>query len=130
VYGAQGKVIATGTINNGSGYVTGTFGQLDVTGATITSGHVAALIGNIVGYSAGTSTVLNSLYLEAAGGGVINSHINTFGKATYWADIDTNVHSPEANTSCTPSAVTGATGGIKVRVDGVERWIPLAATCP
>ena len=128
--GTQGKAITgAGTVDTGSGYFTGVLGQLDVSGGTITSGHVAPIIGNTFGYNSGTSTVLTNLYLEAAGGGVINSQISTFGKATYWVNIETNVHTPEANTSCTPSAVTGATGGIHVIVDGTARWIPLAATC-
>jgi hypothetical protein len=129
-YGVQGKVITNaGVVATSAGYVTGVLGQLDVSSGTITSGHVAPLIGNTYGYNAGTSTVLTNLYLEDAGGGVISSQINTFGKATYVLDISTNSHTPEANTTCTPSAVTGTTGGIHVRVDNVERWIPLAATC-
>lgn len=128
--GTQGKAItSTGVVDIGSGYFAGVLGQVDVTGGTVTSGHVAPLIGNTFGFNSGTSTVLYNLYLEAAGGGVIQAQINTFGKATYWVDIQTNSHTPEANTSCTPSAVTGTTGGIHVIVDGVGRWIPLAATC-
>lgn len=129
LYGNQGKLITgTGIITGGNQF--GLFGQLDVTGATLTSpGHIAALSGNIFGYNSGTSTSLNNLYLEAAGGGVINSHIQVFGKATWVLDIQTNAHTPEANTTCTPSAVTGATGGIRVRIDGVDGWIPRAATC-
>lgn len=128
--GVQGKAITgAGTVNTGAGYFTGVFGQLDVSSGTITSGHVAAIVGNTYGYNSGTSTILNNLYLEAAGGGVINAQIQTFGKATYVFDIITNTHTPEANTTCTPSAVTGTTGGIHVNVDGVARWIPLAATC-
>jgi hypothetical protein len=129
LYGAQGKAI-TGTGTFSGTDIFGVFGQFDVSGGTVSGGHASAIGGNIYGYNSGTSTILNTLYLEAAGGGVINSHIQTFGKATYWADIQTNAHTPEANTTCTPSAVTGATGGIKVLVDGVVRWIPLAATCP
>jgi hypothetical protein len=129
LYGVQGKAI-TGTGIITAGNLFGVFGQLDVSGATLTSpGHIAAISGNIYGYNSGTSTSLNLLYLEAAGGGILNSVYQSFGKATYVFDIQTNVHSSEANTSCTPSAVTGTTGGIHVIVDGVGRWIPLAATC-
>jgi hypothetical protein len=128
LYGAQGKAITgTGTFSGTDMF--GLYGQLDVTGGTVSGGHVAPLSGNIYGYNTGTSTVLNNLYLEAAGGGVINAQIQTFGKAVYWMDIQTNTHPIEANTTCTPSAVTGATGGIHVLVDGVARYIPLAATC-
>jgi hypothetical protein len=128
LYGAQGKAITgTGTFSGTS--LAGIYGQLDVTGGTVSAGNVAAVQANIFGYNTGTSTIINSIYTEAAGGGIINAHIRMFGKATYVFDIETNVHTPEANTTCTPSAVTGATGGIKVLVDGVARYIPLAATC-
>jgi hypothetical protein len=130
LYGVQGKAIgSTGTISVGSGYFTGVFGQIDLSSTTVSGGHVAALIGNTYGTNSSTWPYVNNLYLENAGGGVINAQIQTFGKADYVFDIQTNVHTPEANTSCTPSAVTGATGGIKVLVDGTARWIPLAATC-
>jgi hypothetical protein len=128
LWGAQGKII-TGTATFSGTDAIGVFGQLDVTGGTISGGHVSALGGNIFGYNSGTSTTLNTLYLEAAGGGVINSHIQVFGKATWVLDIQTNTHTAEANTTCTPSAVTGATGGIHVRIDGVDGWLPRAATC-
>ena len=128
LYGVQGKAI-TGTGDISAAQFTGVYGQLDVSGGTLTAGHISAISGNIYGFGSGSSSLLNILYLEAAGGGVINSHIQMFGKAAYVFDIQTNSHAPEANTSCTPSAVTGATGGISVIVDGVPRWIPLAATC-
>jgi hypothetical protein len=107
----------------------GVYGQVDVTGGTLSGGNNAAVQANIYGANSSTWTNLNGVYIESAGGGIINAHIRMFGKASYVFDIETNVHSPEANTSCTPSAVTGATGGIKVLVDGTARWIPLAATC-
>jgi hypothetical protein len=128
LYGTQGKAVTgTGTFSGTS--LAGIYGQLDVTGGTVSAGNVGAVQANIYGYNSGTSTIINAIYTEAAGGGVISSHVRMFGKATYVFDIETNTYTPEANTTCTPSAVTGTTGGIKVRVDGTARWIPLAATC-
>lgn len=129
LYGSQGKLITgTATIDVGSGFAVGLFGQLDVSGATLTSGHIAAVSGDIFGFNSGSNSYVDMVYVQAAGGGVINSMFKAFGKATYVFDIGTNVHT-QASTSCTPSAVTGATGGLKVNVDGTTRWIPLAATC-
>jgi hypothetical protein len=107
----------------------GIYGQLDVTGGTVSAGNVGAVQANIYGLTSGTSTIINGIYVESAGGGVMSSQIRMFGKATYVFDIETNVHSTEASNTCTPSAVTGATGGIHVRIDGTAKWIPLAATC-
>jgi hypothetical protein len=129
LYGVQGKII-TGTATNSGTALAGVYGQIDVTGGTLSAGNNAAVQANIYGANSGAFTKLNSIYTESAGGGIINAHIRMFGKAAYVFDIETNVYTPEANTTCTPSAVTGGTGGIKVLVDGVARWIPLAATCP
>jgi hypothetical protein len=128
LYGAQGKVVTgTGTFSGTS--MAGIYGQLDVTGGTVSAGNVGAVQANIYGLTSGTSTIINGIYVESAGGGVMSSQIRMFGKATYVFDIETNVHSTEASNTCTPSAVTGATGGIHVRIDGTAKWIPLAATC-
>jgi len=129
LYGVQGKII-TGTATIASTAIAGVYGQIDVTGGTLSGGNNAPLQANIFGANSGSFANLNGIYAEHAGGGIINSHIRMFGKADYVFDIETNVHGTEANTTCTPSSVTGATGGIKVLVDGVARYIPLAATCP
>lgn len=126
LYGTQGKAI-TGTGTFAGTSLAGLYGQLDVTGGTISAGHVAAVQANIYGANSGTIP-MEGIYIEHAGGAVINSFIQTFGKTTYVFDFSSNSHN-QMSTSCTPSAVTGTTGGLKVLVDGVVRWIPLAATC-
>jgi len=109
--------------------VAGVYGQIDVSSGTLSGGNNAAVQANIYGANSSTWTYLNGIYVEHAGGGVINSFARFFGKSTYVFDFESNAHNQMSST-CTPSAVTGTTGGLKILVDGVVRWIPLAATCP
>ena len=127
VYGTQGKV-TVGAFTS-SGILAGVYGQLDVTGSTIAAGNVAAVQANIYGYNTGTSTVLNGIYIEAAGGGVISSGIRIFGKSTYVFDIESNLHPNCSGTGTV--GTTSAKGWIKVRVCGqsgtaYDRYIPLS----
>jgi hypothetical protein len=122
LYGVQGKAI-TGAFAFSGTVLAGVYGQLDVTGGTITSGNVAAVQANLYGYTTGTSTVLTGLYVEHAGGGVINSLARFFGKSTYVFDIETNVHNQVSLTGT--AAATTSKGWLKILVDGTARYIPL-----
>jgi hypothetical protein len=129
LYGVQGKVVTgTGSVAVGSAFVFGVFGRIEAAGGTLTSGHIAGLAGEITGLASGTASTTSILYLQHAGGGVANAFITAFGKTTYVFDFESNAFNQMSNT-CTPSAVTGATGGLKVNVEGTTKWIPLAATC-
>ena len=123
LYGAQGKAITGANTFSGTS-LAGLYGQIDVTGGTISSGHVAAIQANIYGANAG-SIPMEGIYVEHAGGGVINSFIQMFGKTDYVFDIASNTHTNVSSTG-TPGACTGATGWIKVLVEGEVRYIPLA----
>jgi hypothetical protein len=125
LYGIQGKAI-TGTGTFAGAVLAGVYGQLDVTGGTVSSGNVAAIHANLYGYTAGTSTVITGLYVEHAGGGVIDSLARLFGKSTYVFDIASNTHTQVSltGTCTTPGA---AHGWLAIKVDGSLRYIPLAA---
>ena len=123
LYGAQGKAITGANAFSGTA-LAGVYGQIDVSGGTITSGHVAAIQANIYGANSGTIP-MEGIYVEHAGGGVINSLIQLFGKSTYVFDIASNTHN---NVSTTGTATAGATGWIKVNIDGSTRYIPLASS--
>ena len=125
LWGTQGKIImGAGSTFSGTDMV-GVYGQLDVTGATVSGGHVAPVSGNIFGFNSGSNAFLNLVYVEAAGGGVINSIYQSFAKANYVFDIGTNVHAPEAASTGTPGTCGGASGYIHVLIDGVARNIEL-----
>jgi hypothetical protein len=121
IYGTQGKVTVGAFAT--SGVVAGLYGQLDVTGSTISAGNISPIQSNLYGYTTGTSTILTGLYIEHAGGGVINSGIRIFGKCTYVLDVETNVHNQVSTTGTAGS--TAAKGWLKILVDGVARYIPL-----
>lgn len=124
LYGAQGKVI-TGTGTFSGTALAGVYGQLDVTGGTISGGNVAAVQANIYGATSG-SIPIEGVYVEHAGGGVINSLIKLFGKSDYVLDIASNTHTQMGTTG----GATTAAGWLKVKVEGVVRYINLFSTAP
>jgi hypothetical protein len=124
LYGTQGKVITgTGTFSGTS--LAGVYGQLDVTGGTISAGNVAAIQANIYGANSG-SFALDGIYVEHAGGGVINSLLRLFGKSTYVFDLASNTHTQMGLTG----AATTAAGWLKINVEGSTRYINLWSTAP
>jgi hypothetical protein len=127
LYGLQGKVIGgTSTLNTGSAHVTGVLGSLDLTGTTNTSGHINAVTATIQGVGSSGAKV-NLFYGESATGTEINSMFQAFGKSKYVFDLESNVHT-QMSTTGTPGSVTGGTGWLKVLVEGVVRYIPLASS--
>jgi hypothetical protein len=127
IYGVQGKVITgAATINQGSAFTAGVFGQLDVSGGTLTAGHIAAVIGEVYGLSSGTAAALDIFYAQHAGGGVANSFFKGFGKTTYVFDFASNTHTQMGTTG----AATTAAGWLKINVEGATRYINLWSTAP
>ena len=126
LYGNQGKITLAGaaTINSGSGHVCGVLGSLDLTNSTNTSGHIAGVISTIQGVGS-DGTLVDLFYGESATGTPVNSMFKAFGKATYVMDIATNTHT-QAAVAGTAGALTS--GWLKVLVEGVVRYIPLAAS--
>ena len=121
LYGAQGK--ATTGANAFAGTVlAGLYGQIDVSGGTITSGHVAAIQANIYGANSG-SIPMEGIYVEHAGGGVINAFLQCFGKSDYVFDVSSNTHTQMSTTGS--AGATASKGWLKVLVDGSPRYIPL-----
>jgi hypothetical protein len=124
LYGVQGKII-TGTGVFAGTSAAGVYGQLDVTGGTISGGHVACLQANIFGANAG-GFAIEGIYIEHAGGGVINSFIQCFGKSDYVFDLASNTHVQMGTTG----AASTAAGWLKLKVEGVVRYINLLSTAP
>jgi len=123
LFGVQGKVVADGaTIDVSPDHIAGLYGQLSLSGTTLTGGHVAAVIGSIQGTP--TSASIDLFYGESATGNVINSYFKAFGKATYVFDFESNVHTNMSTTGTV--GTTAAKGWLKVLVEGAVRYIPLA----
>jgi hypothetical protein len=124
LYGLQGKAI-TGTGTFAGTVLAGVYGQLDVTGGTVSAGHVSPIQSNIYGANSGAYPYLVGLYVEHAGGGVIDSLLELFGKSDYVFRIASNTHT---NVSTTGTCTTPgqAHGWLKIIVDGAVRYIPLS----
>ena len=126
LYGVQGKIITgANTINVGSSYVAGVFGQLDLTGATVTSGYVCGVASDIFGVT-GTVAV-DMFYGQHANSGTINAFFRAYGKATSVFEFDTN-----SGVQASDAAVTSATaaGYLKIKVNGSTRYINLFSGTP
>ena len=124
-YGAQGKVIATGTLS-GSSWTAGVFGQLDISAATINAGQTAALWGDY-GATSGTltsATGMRGIAMTNTTAAVLNSQIYLYGKATYLLEL-----AGDATSYITSGGSGGLSGTIKklaIEVDGVAYYIPCA----
>lgn len=124
LYGTQGKIVADGgTINVGSGYVTGVLGQLSLTGTTLTSGHIAPLIAN-VGPSAPASANVDLIYAEVEQG-PINSVLKAYANTNYIFDLTAETNAGSYSTTGSAGTTT-AKGWLKVKVGGADRFIPLS----
>jgi hypothetical protein len=127
LYGAQGKLIGgANTINIGSSYAVGVFGQLDLTGTTVTAGYVAGVASDIFGVGAGT-VAADLFYGQHAGGGTINSMFRAYGKATSVFEFDVNGGTQAATTGVTSAT---AAGYLRIKVGGAVRYINLFSGTP
>lgn len=134
LYGFQGKFIGGGTTVNPVN-IAGVVGQLDVSTGTYTSGVISA------GWFDMGATASASAISTGLGTAQIIRLTNTTAaaipQAIYVESFSTNfmeVHSTGENetwhsATCTPGSVTGGTGELRITIDGVTKWIPLAATC-
>lgn len=94
IYGTEGKAIlkSGSSVADGSAYVAGVVGQLDLSGGTTTSGHIACVIGSIqdtTGLIAGRA-VVDAFYAECpayGSGGGINSAFKGYGSTNYVFDF-------------------------------------------
>ena len=137
IYGAQGKVISTGSLS-GSSWSAGVFGQLDISAATINAGQVAPIWGDY-GASSGTLTDQSGLYgiaMTNTTAAVLAGQLYLYGGAQNLMLLNTNAglsgvtYFKNAGTSAgswgnavppTPSKV------LTISVDGVQYYLPLVA---
>ena len=133
LYGAQGKVIATGTLS-GSSWTAGVFGQLDISAATINAGQTAAIWGDY-GTSSGTLTSVTGMRgvaMTNTTAAVLNAQDYRYGNATYlmelagaggtlnyYANAGTSAGSAGDSTHCAAQKV------FAVEINGVANYIPV-----
>jgi hypothetical protein len=137
LYGAQGKLIPTGTIS-GSSWNAGLFGQLDISAATVNAGQMAPIWGDY-GATSGTLTNQTGLYgiaMTNTTAAVLQGQLYLYGGAqnllllntnaglsgvTYFKNAGTGSGSWGNATPPTPSKV------LKINVDGTDYYLPLVA---
>ena len=137
LYGAQGKISSgTGTtIDAGSGYVGGVVGQLNISGATTTSGHIAPVIASIQDTTNSARPAVNAFYGELptyGSGAKANAVLQGTGGVT--TDLDfSGVHADffaelASDTSTAGGAVAtqsgASTGSLLIKVGSSTYKIP------
>ncbi len=133
LYGAQGKVIGTGTYS-GSSWTAGVFGQLDISGATVNAGQMAPIWGDY-GTSSGTmtnTTGLRGVVMTNTTAAVLNAQDYRYGNATYLLELagagGTLNYYAAAGTSAGSAgdaAHCAAQQVIKIEINGVAAYIPV-----
>lgn len=133
LYGAQGKVIASGTLS-GSSWSAGVFGQLDISAATVNAGQMAAIWGDY-GTSSGTMTDVTGLRgvaMTNTTAAVLNAQDYRYGNATYLLELagagGTLNYYAAAGTSAGSAgdaAHCAAQQVIKIEINGVAAYIPV-----
>jgi hypothetical protein len=127
-YGAQGKITAvTGATVGAGSHAFGVMGQFDLSLATVSGNPQISPIWGDMGATSpasgwgNASSLLSSQNTTAA---ATNSHLYTYGKAAYYADIQSNGGAFVSTGAATPS---GTLKKLKVNIDGVDLYILAAA---
>lgn len=125
IYGAQGKVISSGTIA-GSSWSAGVFGQLDISTATVNAGQMAPVWADF-GATSGTMTDVTGLRMFAGTNttaAVLNAMDYRYGKASALFELSGDAGSYITAGAATPS---GSMKKIRCTIDGVEHFLLAAA---
>jgi|SRR5579859_5786429 hypothetical protein len=137
IYGVQGKIIPTGTLSSTS-LVSAVFGQFDLSGATITSGQLATIWGDMgTTATSGTYSGLRGIAMTNTTTAICHSQVYLYGGATnlfelvdnsgalgptYFVNAGISVGSAGDPLHCNASKV------LKITVDGTDYWLPLFAS--
>lgn len=124
LYGCQGKLVVTGTMNHADARLCAALAQLDISAATLSAGQLSALW-----VDAGTTATgagggqFNLVRITNTTAAVPNAMIYAYGKADYFAELAANGGTWTSTTGTAGS--TASKGWLKVYVEGAVRYIPL-----
>lgn len=125
LYGAQGKVIPTGTLS-GSSWTAGVFGQFDLSAATINAGQIAGVWADM-GASGGTFTDVTGARMFAGtntiSGLTLFAMDYRYGKATNLLELD---GSSSTYISTGGATASGTIKKIAISIDGVQYYLQAA----
>jgi hypothetical protein len=127
-YGTQGKVTAvTGATVGAGAHAFGVVGQFDLSTAVVSGNpQISPIWGDMGATSPSSGWGSSSSLLSSQNTTVAptNSHLYTYGKAAYYAEIQSNGGAFVTTGAATPS---GTLKKLKVNIDGVDLYILAAA---
>jgi hypothetical protein len=124
VYGAQGKIIPTGTLS-GSSWNAGVFGQLDISTATVNAGQTAPIWADY-GTTSGTITDATGMRMFAGTNttaATLNSMIYLYGKTSNLFELAANGSTYISTGGATAS---GTIKKIAILIEGVQYYLQAA----
>lgn len=132
VYGAQGKMVATGTLASGQ-FQAGVFGQADFSAATINGGQFAPLWGDF-GTSVGTATDASGMYgvaMTNTTGMKIYAQDYRYGDASFWQSLQgsPSFFAAAGTSSGSAGFATGCNAPkvLEINVNGTTYYVPAFA---
>ena len=124
IYGVQGKAVLKGILNNGSGFNSGLFGQIDTSASTFahTSGYLAPLILDM-GATAhlATDTLADLMVVLNTTTALINSILKTEAKAAYLFDLN---DLSQGQYIVATAKGSGWDKSLKIKLNGTDYYIP------
>jgi hypothetical protein len=126
LYGTQGKYILGGTVS-GSTWGFGLLGQVDISGATLTSAsHVGAIWGDAGATGPAVSCTFCDLsVMTNTTATTFNSVYYAYSKANYLMDLSNNGSAFINSSTATGGSVTGY---LKIKINGVDAYIAYKGT--
>ncbi len=126
VTGVYGRGNIFGTVAIGSGDLAAVYGKFDLSGSTLTSGHIAPVQSNIVNppASASTTGLVALFYGESASGTKINAGVELY-MASNFAFVMTDVNTSNFLPAISSTTLNGL--NIKVQLNGTTYYIPTKA---
>jgi len=135
LYGAQGKVIATGTLSGG--WTAGVFGQVDMSAATITTGEVSPVWSDFGTTATGTHAGARLFAGTNTTAAILGSNLYMYGAATNLFKLDDNnglsgptyfVNAGTSSGSAGDATHCAANKVWTVMQNGVTYYVPLFAS--
>ncbi len=134
LYGAQGKLVVTGTMNHEDSRLCAGISQLDATGGTLTAGQLSGHWIDVVGITGAGGGQFNLLRLTANAAAVPNALIYAQADASYAFEFikpsggnQTYVAAAGTNAASAGNAAGVAAKVLKISIDGTPYYVPLFA---
>lgn len=131
LYGSQGKVVCPGAVSQTSALrLCGVQAALDCGASTITAGQLSALWADVAGAdpTSDWNDETNTIRATNSTGKPVHSHLFTYGKANYMADLNCDTTGVVAAAGSSSAGTTGGKAAdrvIKINLNGTDGYIPI-----